>query len=131
MGQKPSFWPNPKLFRKGTSAQIWPAIPRQQIELQNCSNPVMTSGVVEFRIKKTNFTFKCGVLGQWDHDGGMFLGYLCDFIIRSHAPIFWLAVFLDSMLKYVSLEPLIKFLAFLVQKLCQKYSENVRNVPGD
>jgi len=38
MGQKPSFWPNSKLFRKDTT--------RQQIELESCSNPVMTSGVV-------------------------------------------------------------------------------------
>jgi len=28
------------------------------------------------------------------------------------------------------LEPLIKFLAFLVQKLCQKYSKYVRNSQG-
>jgi len=59
----------------------------------------------------------------------MFFGYFNDVIIRSHAPIFWLAVFLDSRLKCGSLEPLIKFLAFLVQKFGQKYSKYVRNVP--
>jgi len=50
MGQKPSFWPNSKLFRKGIifpfRAKLWPAIAWQQIELQSCLNPVMTSGVV-------------------------------------------------------------------------------------
>jgi len=47
------------------------------------------------------------------------------------ATIIWLAVFLDSRLKYASLEPLIKFIEFLVQNVCQKYSKYVRNVPGD
>jgi len=37
--------------------------------------------------------FGWGVLGQWDHDRGMFFGQLYDVIIRFHAPIFWLAVF--------------------------------------
>ena len=46
-----------------------------------------------------------------------------------HAPVLWLAVFLDSWLKYAFLEPFIEFLAFLVQKLCQKYSKHVRNFP--
>jgi len=59
-------------------------------------------------------------MGQWDHDRGMFFGELYDVIIRFHAPIFWLAVFLDSMWEYRFLEPLIEFLAFLVQKLGQK-----------
>jgi len=27
-------------------AEFWPAIPRQQIELESCSNPVTTSGFV-------------------------------------------------------------------------------------
>jgi len=36
-------------------------------------------------------------------------------------------VFLDSRLKYESLEPFIKFVAFLVQKLCQKNSKYFRN----
>ena len=57
---------------------------------------------------------------QCDHDGGMFFGYLYDVIIRSHAPIFWLAVFLDSRAEYAFLELLIEFLAFLVQTLGQK-----------
>jgi len=35
-------------------------------------------------------------------------------------PILWLAVFLDSRAEYAFLEPLIEFLAFLVQKLGQK-----------
>jgi len=62
MGQKPSFWPNSKLFKKifkkktfhnlPFQGKLWPAIPRQQIELESCSNHVMTSGVVYFRIKK-------------------------------------------------------------------------------
>ena len=72
-----------------------------------------------------------GVWGQWAHDGDLFFGYLYDVIIRSHAPILWLAVFLDSRLKYAFLEPLIKFLAFVVQKLCQKYSKHVRNFSKD
>jgi len=38
----------------------------------------------------------------------------------------WLAVFFDSRLKYAFLEPLIKFLAFLVQKLCK----NIPNMSG-
>jgi len=52
----------------------------------------------------------------------MFFGELYDVIIRSHAPIFWLAVFLDSKAEYAFSEPLIEFLAFLVQKLGQKTS---------
>jgi len=35
-------------------------------------------------------------------------------------PIFWLAVFLDTRREYAFLEPLIEFLAFLIQKLDQK-----------
>jgi len=35
-------------------------------------------------------------------------------------PIFWLAVFFYSRAEYTFLEPLIEFLAFLVQKLSQK-----------
>jgi len=50
----------------------------------------------------------------------MFFGELYDVIIQSHAPIFWLAVFLDSSAEYPFLEPLIEFLAFLVQMLGQK-----------
>jgi len=80
----------------------------------------MTSGVVYFRLKKIYFKFGSGVLGQWDHDKGMFFGELYDVIIRSHAPIFWLAVLLDSRQEYAFLEPLVEFLAFLVQKLGQK-----------
>jgi len=36
---------------------------------------------------------------------------------RTIEPILWLKVFLDSKLQYVSLEGLMDFLAFLVQKL--------------
>jgi len=46
-----------------------------------------------------------------------------DVIIRSHAPIFWLAVFLDSRAEYAFLEPLIEFLAFLFLKLGQKTAD--------
>jgi len=50
MGQKPSFWPISKLFRKGIicpkRAKLWLAITQQQIELESYSNPVMTCGVV-------------------------------------------------------------------------------------
>jgi len=60
------------------------------------------------------------VLCQWDHDRGMVFGELHNVIIRSHTPIFWLAVFLDSRREDAFLEPLIEFLAFLVQKLGQK-----------
>jgi len=54
-------------------------------------------------LKKIVFKFAWGILGEWDHDRGMFLGELCDVIIRSHAPIFWLAVFLDSRREYACL----------------------------
>jgi len=60
------------------------------------------------------FKFGFGVSRPEDHDRGMFFDYFYDVIIRSHAPIFWLEVFLDSTQKYESLEPLIEFLAFLV-----------------
>jgi len=69
-------------------------------------------------------------LGPWDHDWDMFLGYFYDTIVRSHAPIFWLEVVLDSRLEYEYLGPLIEFLAFLVQTLCQKYSKYFRNSPA-
>jgi len=50
----------------------------------------------------------------------MIFGQLYDVIIRSNAPIFWLAVFVDCWAAYAFLEPLTEFLAFLVQKLGQK-----------
>jgi len=50
----------------------------------------------------------------------MFCDYFDDVFTRSNEPILWLKVFLDSRLEYESLEPLIDFLAFLIQKLCQK-----------
>jgi len=53
----------------------------------------------------------------------MFFGSLYDVIIRSHAPILWLAAFSDSRAEYAFLEPLIEFLAFLVQKLGQKTAD--------
>jgi len=37
--------------------KLWSAITWQQIELESCSNPVMTSGVVSFRTKKKFFKF--------------------------------------------------------------------------
>ena len=43
--------------------------------------------------KKNCLSFGFGVLGPWDHDWGMFLGYFYDVIIRCHARIFWLEVF--------------------------------------
>jgi len=49
MGQKPIFWPNSNFSEKAQFAfqgKFWPAITRQQIELESCSNPVMTSGVM-------------------------------------------------------------------------------------
>jgi len=46
-------------------------------------------------------------------------------------PIFWLAIFLVSKQEYAFLEPLIEFLVFLVQKLCQKYSKYDRKLSGD
>ena len=61
-------------------------------------------------------------MGQWDHDRGMFFSKLYHVIIRSHAPMFWLAVFFDSRAEYAFLEILIEFPAFLVQKLGQKNS---------
>jgi len=42
---------------------------------------------------KNFLKFGWGVLGQWDHDRGMFFGELYDVIIQSHMPIFWLEVF--------------------------------------
>jgi len=49
MGQKPSFWSNSKLQKRHNlpiQGKLWPAITQQQIELESCSNPVMTCGVV-------------------------------------------------------------------------------------
>jgi len=69
---------------------------------------------------KNIFKISIRVLCPWDHDWGMFFGYFYDAIIRSHEPILWLEAFLDSRLEYESCEPLIEFLAFLVQKLSQK-----------
>jgi len=62
-------------------------------------------------------------LRQWDPDRDMFFGSLYDVLIRSHAPILWLAAFSDSRAEYAFLEPLIEFLAFLVQKLGQKTAD--------
>ena len=57
--------------------------------------------------------------------------FLVDYMTSSSDPMRQYTVFLDSRQKYASLEPLIEFLAFLVQKLCQKYSKYVRNILGD
>jgi len=68
--------------------KLWPAITWQQIELESCSNPVMTSGIVLFRIKK-KFLIWWGVLGHWDHDRGM---SLVNFMTSSSDPMrqyFW------------------------------------------
>jgi len=54
-------------------AKRWPAITRQQIELESYSDPVMTRGVVN-KNKKNVFKIWLGVLDQRDHDGGMFVG---------------------------------------------------------
>jgi len=66
-------------------------------------------------------------MGWWDQDWGMFCGYFDD-VIWSNKPILWLKVFLDSRLEYESLEPLIEFLAFMIQKLRQKNS-NISGIP--
>jgi len=99
-----------------SQGKFWPAITRQQIELESCSNPLKTRDVLLFRI---NSFFKIWVLGPWDHD----LGVLRLFWWRHH-PIQRADIvgqrFLDARLEYESLELLIEFLAFLVQKLCQK-----------
>jgi len=42
--------------------KLWPAVTRQQIELESCSNPVMTSGFMWFRFKKFFFNL---VRGFW------------------------------------------------------------------
>ena len=58
-------------------------------------------------------------MGFWVH--GIMIGVcfvVIDYVIIRYEPILWLKVFfLDSRLKYESIEPLIEFLAFLVQKL--------------
>jgi len=49
MGKKNSFWPNSKLQKRQNlpfQGKLWPVITRQQIELNSCSNPVITSSVV-------------------------------------------------------------------------------------
>jgi len=61
----------------------------------------------------------------------MFCDYFDDIIIRSNKPILWLKVVLDYRLEYESLEPLVEFLAFLAQKLCQKNSIYFRNFLRD
>jgi len=43
--------------------------------------------------------------------------------------ILWLKVFLDSKLQYESLEGLIDFLVFLVQKLWQNKQKIIRGIP--
>ena len=60
-----------------------------------------------------------GFLYEW----GVFCGLFDDVIGRSNEPISWLKDLLDSRLLYKSSESLIDFLAFLVQKLCQKNSK--------
>jgi len=49
MVEKSSFWQNSKLQKRHnfpSQGKIVPATTRQQIELESCSNPVMTRGVV-------------------------------------------------------------------------------------
>jgi len=84
-GSKTQFWAKFKTFQKRHNlpfqGKLWPAISRQQIELESCSNPVMTSGVVEFRIKKNfNFFWGVGPMGSWQ-------GYVFWLIIWRHHPI--------------------------------------------
>jgi len=70
---------------------------------------------------------KIKIWGPWDHDWGMFCGYFDDVIIRYNEPILSLKVFFDSRLEYESSDPLVEFIAFPVQKLCQKKSKHFRN----
>jgi len=44
-------------------------------------------------------------------------------------PIFWLEILLETKLFYESLEGLIGFLAFLVQKLWPNKSKKIREIP--
>jgi len=65
---------------------------------------------------------------------GSWLGYVFwlfyDVIILSHAPIFLLEDFFYFKLEYESLGTLFEFLAFLVQKLCQKNFKHFRISQG-
>jgi len=48
---------------------------------------------------------------------------------RTIEPILWLKYFLDSKLQYKSLEGLMDFLVFLVQKLWQNKHNLIREIP--
>jgi len=60
----------------------WPAITRQQIELESCSNPVMTGGVVWFRKKKF---FKFG-WGFWANMLMMGVCFLVNYMTSTSDP---------------------------------------------
>jgi len=104
----------------------WQAITRQQIELESYLNPLKTREVLYFRMKKNNF--KLWVCSFWSMTSR--LRYVLQLFITS-SPNQWADLvaqsFLDSRIEYKSLEPLIDFLAFLVQKQRQKNSKYSRN----
>ena len=66
------------------------------------------------------FRISFGFVGLWPLGWGLFYDYSQDVIHGSDMRTLYLKVLLDSSLKYDSLEPLIDFLACLVQKLDQK-----------
>jgi len=66
--------------------KIWPAITRQQIELERCSNPLKTRPALKLELKK-DCSFVFGVFGGWRHDWGRFWGYFDDVISRGDQPI--------------------------------------------
>jgi len=69
-----------------------------------------------------------GVLGPGITIGVRFLVNFMTSLYDLTRQYFGSKFILDSRLEYESLESLIKFLAFLVQKLCQKYCKYFRNV---
>jgi len=104
--------------------------------LESCSSPLKAREVLQFSLKKI---FKLQM--SFFVDVYRMRGCLCIFVYiwmtssspgsRPIEPISWLKVFLDSRLQYESLEGLMDFLAFLVQKLWHKNQKFIREIPTD
>ena len=80
--------------------------------------------------QKKNFSFGFGVLlgGRHKWEGfRIFMAYLHGLGRPSNGPTFWPKYFYETRLSHESLEPLIGFLTYLDEKLCQKNQKVVKN----
>ena len=111
------------------------AITRRKNRLESCSNPLKIFEDQQFRLEEKIFSLR----SRFFVNVCRFRGCLCIFLYiwimtslpgsRTIHQIWRLEIFLDSRLQYESLEGLMDFLAFLVQKLWPNFRVLIREIP--